>query len=357
MTSFGGFGSRFDLVPAEVTRRVGRIDRAAGRADLYRQQFPRLLEALRDRAQIESVEASSAIEGVMAPRARAEAVVRDKSATPRNRSEAELRGYSNALSYVLDEANAESRITVGLVLHLHRLLYQPANVVRAGQFKTPDNLVVEPDASGVRQVRFTPVVASLTPQAVANLVDLYEDVLRRGVNHPLILVAAFALDFTVIHPFADGNGRVSRLLTNLLLDRNGYDVVRYVSIERQIETTKDRYYDALLASTRGWHEAQQNIWPWATYFVETVEAAYDALVEYAEEERTRGSKQERVRRYLEEHARQSFTMRDLRQALPGISDSTMRVVLHRLRDEGLVAATAGRSARWSWRGDLDRGRA
>jgi Fic family protein len=356
MSSFEGLGARFDPVPAVVARRLGRIDRAAGQADLYRQQLPRLLEALQDRARIDSVEASSAIEGIVAPHARAEALVRNTAAAPRNRTEAELRGYSNALTYVFHDAANEPRLTVGLILHLHRLLYEPAGLVGAGQFKTADNVVVERDPAGGGQVRFTPVSAARTPQAMAELVDSYEEVLARQVHHPLVLVAGFALDFTVIHPFADGNGRVSRLLTNLLLDRQGYDVGHYVSVERQIERTKDRYYDVFLASTQGWHEGRHDVWPWARYFVETVDTAYSAFVAHAEEERARGSKQDRVRRYLEKHAHASFTMRDLRQALPGISDSTMRVVLHQLRDQGLVAASAGRSAQWSWRGPLPRRR-
>lgn len=350
MSSFSGFGARLELVPAEVVRKLGLIDHAAGRADLYRSQLPRLLEALRDRAQVESVEASSAIEGVIAPHARAEAVVRNPQEVPRNRNEAELRGYSNALTYVFNQAVSEPHLTVGLILHLHRLLYEPAGVVGAGQFKTADNLVVEPDSAGGRRIRFVPASAAKTPSAVANLVDLYEEVLRRGAHHNLILVSAFILDFTVIHPFSDGNGRVSRLLANLLLTRNGYDVGRYVSVERQIERTKERYYAALQTSTTGWHEDTHDIWPWTRYFVDVVDLVYQGFVARAEEERTRGSKQERVRRYLQEHARQGFTMRDLREALPGISDATMRVVLHQLRDEGLVEATSGRSARWSWRG-------
>lgn len=356
MTSFDGLGARLDPVPADVTRRLGRIDRAAGRADLYRQQLPRLLDALRDRARVDSVEASSAIEGVVAPHARAEAMVRDATAAPRNRTEEELRGYSNALSYVFNEATNDPRIAVGLVVHLHRVLYEPAGLAGAGQFKSADNVVIDRDAATGRRVRFQPVSARETPQTVADVVDRYEEVAARGTHHPVILVAAFALDVTVIHPFADGNGRVSRLLINLLLDRCGYDVGRYVSIERQIERTKDRYYDALLASTHGWHDVAHDIWPWTSYFVETLEATYDVFAEHAEEERSRGSKQERVRRYLEEHARETFTMRDLRQALPGISDATLRLVLHRLRDDGLVSASAGRSARWKWSGPEQRTR-
>lgn len=350
MTSFSGFGSCLNPVPAEVVRHLGQIDRLAGQSDLYRQQLPRLLEALRDRARVESVEASSAIEGVVAPHARAEAVVRDPAEVPRNRSEAELRGYSNALTFAFEVSRGEQRLTVGAILHLHRLLYEAAGVVGAGQFKTADNVVIDREADAVRRVRFRPVPAAATPQAMRDLVDMYEEVDRSETHHPLIIIAAFVLDLTVIHPFADGNGRVSRLVTNLLLERAGYDVGRYVSVERETERTKERYYATLLASTAGWHEGSHVPWPWIGYFVETVEAVFQRFRGHADAERSRGSKQDRVRRHLEAHGDRSFTMEDLRVALPGISDATMRVVLRDLRQEGLVAASTGRGARWTWVG-------
>ena len=349
MTSFDGFGTRFDLVPAEVAFRLGTIERLAGQADLYRQQMPRLLDVLRDRARVESVEASSAIEGVTAPHARAEAVIRDPDERPRNRSEAELKGYSNALSYAFDRSNSEPVLNVGFILHLHRLLYEPAGVSGAGQFKSADNIVIERDDSGQRSVRFTPVSAARTPSAVGELIGVYEDSIQRSVHHPLLLIAGFVLDFTVIHPFGDGNGRVSRLLTNFLLDRSGYDVGRYVSVERAIERTKERYYDTLLASTRRWHEGDHDVWPWASYFVEILLTTYEAFAAHAEDERSHGSKQERVRDHLERHSAKEFSLADLRRALPGISDATLRLVLRQLRDQGLVTTTTGRSATWKWK--------
>jgi Fic family protein len=349
MTSFAGFGERFDPVPAEVAMRLRKIDRAAGRGDLLRQQAPGFLEVLRERAQVESVEASSAIEGVTAPHRRAEIVIRDQSALPRNRSEEELRGYSNALRYIFDRAADESHLSVGLLLHLHRLLYEPTGLVGAGQFKTRDNLVVGRSPDGKRETRFTPVSAAATPSMVAELAGIYENVVERGVHHPIVLIAGFALDFTVIHPFADGNGRVSRLLINHLLDRSGYDVCRYESIERHIEQTKDRYYDVLLASTHDWHDGTHDVWPWTRYLIEIVESAYETFVDRTEQAGFEMSKPERVRQYLQKHGHQSFSIQDLRHALPGVSDSTIRAVLHQLRDQGLVTATTGRSATWRWR--------
>jgi Fic family protein len=347
MSSFQRLGTGLGPVPGEIVAKLGRVDRAAGQAELYRRQLPGLLEHLRDNARVESVEASSAIEGVTAPHARAAAVIRNPEEQPRNRSEAELRGYSNALSYVFGEGWSERGVSVGAILHLHRLLYEPSGVLGAGQFKSADNVVIERDTSGRRKVRFHPVSAAQTPAATRALVDGYADVLNRQEHHPLIVVAAFVLDFTIVHPFADGNGRVSRLLTNLLLGHHGYDAGRYVSLERQIERTQERYYAALHASTVGWHEGEHTVWPWIGYFTDVLETVYERFVRHAEEVRSRGSKVERVRRHLEAHASRSFTMADLRSALPGISDATIRVVLNELRRDGLVQATSGRSARWT----------
>lgn len=348
MSSFASLGARLSPVPGELVAKLGLVDRSAGQAELYRRQMPGLLDHLRDNARVESVEASSAIEGVTAPHARAEAVIRDPDEAPRNRSEAELRGYSNALTYVFDEGWPEGRVSVGMILHLHRLLYEPTGLVGAGQFKTADNVVIEHDGSGRRRVRFHPVTAAQTPAATKALVESYDDVLARDEHHPLIIVAGFVLDFTVIHPFADGNGRVSRLLTNLLLGHHGYDAGRYVSLERQIERTQQRYYAALHASTVGWHDGEHNVWPWIGYFVDVLAVVYGRFVDRAEQERSRGSKAERVRRHLEQHANRSFTMADLRSALPGVSDATIKLVLHELRREGHIEATTGRDARWTW---------
>ena len=349
ITSFYGLGERLDPVPATVVGRLGHIDRWSGQADLYRQQLPKLLEALRKRAQIESTEASSAIEGVSAPHARAEAIVADPSQKPQNRSEQELRGYSDALTYIFTEAVMEQAISRGLIFHLHRLLFAPTGDLGAGQIKTSDNVVVERQAAGLRTVRFRPVPASQADQALENLVGGYNDALERGIHHPLILTAAFDLDFTVIHPFADGNGRVSRLLIGLLLARSGYDVGKYVSIERLFESTEDAYYGGLLTSTEGWHENQHDPWPWIAYLIEIIESAYQRFVSYAEAERTHGTKAARVRRYIEEHAEGQIDMASMRIALPGISDRTLQKVVHEMRDAGLIQATSsGRLAQWRW---------
>lgn len=294
------------------------------------------------------MKSSSAIEGVVAGVGRATMMVDEPAAVPHNRSEAELRGYSNALSYVFDEAANEAALSIGVILHLHRMLFEPTGVVGAGQMKTADNLVVDRLPDGARHVRFTPVSAAETPQAVSDLVAGYTDTVQRGIHEPLVAICAAVLDFTIIHPFSDGNGRVSRLLLNLLLSQAGYDVGRYVSLEKLIEQSKERYYDTLLRSTEGWEAGAHRVWPAISYLIEVIEQAYDRFVHFAEVERTTGSKRERVRAYLDAHGSRSFSISEIRQAVPGVSEATIRLVLHELRDEGRIVGAVGRGARWQW---------
>jgi Fic family protein len=269
-------------------------------------------------------------------------------AAPRTRSEAELRGYSNAQTYVFDEAAREPHWTVRVSLHLHRMLYEPTGAVGAGQFKTADNLVVERRPDGERMAPFRPVSAARTPQAMSELVDSYNDSVDRGTHDPLLLICGAVLDFSVIHPFADGNGRVSRLLFNLLLAQAGFDVGRYVSLERVIEQNKERYYDVLLASTHGWQEGSHTVWPAVSYMVQVIEQCYTRFVQFADVERAVGSKRERVRRFLDEYGTRSFSMAELTRALPGVSQATIRLVLNEMRNQGTVIASSGRGARWQW---------
>lgn len=344
MTSFYGLGERLAPVPPNIVVQLGRIHHHAGAAELYHQQFPGLLTQLRRGARVESAEASSAIEGIVIPHSRAEAIVNRPAEQPRNRSEEEVRGYANALTYLFEQANAERWPKVGLIQHLHRLLYEPTGAVGTGIFKTADNEVIERTQTG-RIVRFQPVSAKETPGAVKDLVDSYQATVTGGGCDVLIAIGAFIIDFLVIHPFADGNGRVSRLLTNYLLDREGYDVGRYVSLERLTKDAENRYYDALLASTHGWHDNEHDVWPWLRLFLDILATAYVRFASRADEERGRGTKSQRVRSYVLEQAPQEFSLSEVAHHL-GVSQQTVRAMLQTMRDEGMVRAGQGRGARW-----------
>ncbi len=343
MTSFYGLGERLGPVPSMVVRWLRQVDLAAGKAEQYRDQLPGLLTSLRTHAQIESVTASSALEGITAPPPRAEAMVRNLSEEPRNRSEGELRGYRNALTHLFDSEQREPWPTVPMILGVHRTLYEPTGAIGGGQLKTADNRVVE-QATG--RIRFEAVPAALTPAVLQDVAESFRATREREDAHPVILIGAFVLDFLVVHPFADGNGRVSRLLTNYLLDRDGYDVGKFVSLEKMVKEREGRYYDSLLASTHGWERNENDLWPWLGFFVETLASAYQAFMARTEEERGRGQKSERVRRFVLEQAPTSFSIADIQKAVSGVSPQTVRLVLNGLRDEGLLSVGKGRGARW-----------
>jgi Fic family protein len=307
--------------------------------------MPGLLDTLAQYARVASVMTSSAIEGVVvADSTRAEGIIRGRVQILRNRSEKELAGYRDALDHLLREDWRP--LNTGLLLHLHRLLFAhtPSG---GGSFKSQDNLVVDRAADGTSTVRFKPVPASDTGFHVHELIEHYRDAVVRREHHPVLLTGLFVLDLLVIHPFEDGNGRVARALTNALLSDAGYDVVRYVSLEQAIAESVDAYYQALLDSTHGWHDGQADPWPWLSYFVKVLAGTYADFAQRAAAGRSDGTKQERVREYVLRHAPSVFRVSDIRAALPGISDPTIRMVLAGLREDGAVAAEGtGRSAAW-----------
>ncbi|HEX5946277.1 MAG TPA: Fic family protein [Acidimicrobiales bacterium] len=342
--NFIDLATRLAEVPGPVVSRLRQVDRGAGREDLYADQAPGLLDQLATRARVESVTASSAIEGVVVEPGRASRILAGQVSRLGNRSEQELAGYRDALDHLWTDDPGE--LTVGLILHLHRLLFARTESP-GGRLKDEDNLVVDIDESGVRTVRFRPVSARETPYHLEELVTRYGEAQRSGLHHPVLLVGMFALDLSIIHPFTDGNGRVLRVLTNYLLVRSGYSVTRYVSLEQLLHDDRDRYYDALAASTTGWSRDESNVWPWLDFFVEKLELAYRIFEAQATAARGTGTKQDRVREHIRRHAPASFAMADLRAALPGISDVTIRLVLAELRSAGEIAPDGtGRSTRW-----------
>lgn len=332
-------------VPGDVVTVLRRVDLAAGAEARYADQLPQLLDALRQQARIESITASSAIEGVHVDEARVPRLVSGSADRFRNRSEAELAGYTAAL----DHLNAEDpgELTVGLVLHVHRLLFSHCEG-QGGAFKTEDDLVVDRLPDGTRTVRFEPVGWRETPHFVEELVIRTSAALRDGTHHPLLVTAAFALDFLCIHPFGDGNGRVARLLSAHLLQQSGYGVGRYVSIEQLIYEAKDGYYDNLAQSTLGWFDdGAHDVWPWTRYLLGRLDEAYIRFGARVAADTSGGTKQDRVRDFVLLHASVSFTIGDIRRALPGVSDNTIRLVLAELKRDGQITNDGtGRSATW-----------
>jgi Fic family protein len=337
--------STLDPVPGGIVSLLRRIDIAAGAEARHVDQLPQLLGALQEQARIESVAASSAIEGVHVAHARVPNLVSGNPQRIRNRSEAEFAGYSAALDYLAQRDPGE--LTVGLVVHLHRLLFSFTDG-RGGHFTAEDNVVIDRHPDGNTSTRSTPVAWEETPFYMDELVARTNTALRDNETHPLLIVAAYALDLLCIHPFADGNGRVARLATTHLLQRSGYGVGKYVSVEQLIYETRDEHYQALAASTTGWFDdGQHTVWPWADYLLGRLDAAYTRFGTRVAAVTGGGTKQDRVRDFVLLHAPTPFTIADIRRSVPGISDNTIRLVLAELRDQRLIANDGtGRSASW-----------
>lgn len=320
------------------------IDTAKGRQGLYEDQLPELLAQLSEDARIASITASNAIEGVVVEGARAEQIV-EGSRRFRNRNEREFAGYRDAIDGLVRQEVSE-HLDVPFVLHLHRLLFAHSGG-RGGHLKSDQNLIVSYE-SGSRETVFEPTPPGETEFQLSELLARYEAAKQDRTAHPLILTAAFVLDFLAIHPVADGNGRLARLLTTHELLDSDYRVARYVSVEQHIYESKNSYYRALYESQRGWHQAEHTIWPWITYFCAILASAYEDFEKRVAAARSQsGNKRERVREHVLEHAPGEFRRRDVERALPGISDATVRLVLAELREEGKIEARgAGRGARW-----------
>ena len=316
-----------------------------GKEALFKQQSPQVLQALRESALIQSTESSNRIEGVVAPPQRIRDLVA-KRTQPANRSEQEIAGYRDVLSTIHTNF-ADVQLAPNLVLQLHRDLFQfvPGG---GGRWKATDNDITETRADGTKVVRFKPLAAHLTPDAMARLHDGYRKKLDAGTVEPLLLIPAYVLDFLCIHPFADGNGRMARLLSLLLLYQAGYEVGRYISLETMIEETKEGYYDSLYASSQGWHEGQHSLVPWWEYFVGVmlVKAYREFEDRVGVTSARRGAKRDMIRDAVKRLPTR-FRYADLERALPAVSRPTIARALRGLRAEGAIRCVKpGRDATW-----------
>jgi Fic family protein len=342
MSSFDGDWWERQRIALGIAGQLTAIGALRGRAELHEQQAPQVLNVLRQVALIQSTESSNRIEGITVPEARLRSLVAEKS-RPRNRSEAEVAGYRDVLATIHASAR-DIPVRPSVIRQLHRDLFQYASAP-GGIWKAADNLIATVRPDGTREVRFVPVPAVRTEEAMSRLCDGYAE--RAGTIEPLLLIPAFVLDFLCIHPFTDGNGRMARLLTLLLLYQHGYSVGRFISLERVIEESKESYYDALYASSQGWHEGLHDSGPWWSYWLGTILAAYREF-----EERAglltgrRGAKTELVLDAIRRMPGE-FTIRDLRRVLPDVSIDMIRKLLAHERQKGRLACSRrGPSAVW-----------
>lgn len=345
MYTFRTLDKQIGLVPAATARALGAIDAGRGREEAFRLQRPQVLETLVEIARIQSTEASNAIEGIAAPRGRIEALVAERT-EPRNRPEAEIAGYRRALDTIHASAD-HIPFKQSVVEQFHRDLYRYTSAP-AGQWKTVENSITETLAGGTVRVRFQTVAAAETPAAMDELHERFLAQREAGEHHPLLLIGCYVFDFLAIHPFRDGNGRIARLLTLLLLYQAGYSVGRYVSIERLTRDSGQSYYDALEAAGHGWHRGDHDIWPWLEYLLGILTATYREFEERASLlAKGRGAKTAAIEEFVRSNVADEFTIAEVREASLGASDSLIGKVLARLRDEGAIDSLGtGRSARW-----------
>ena len=330
---------------------LGECMEARGKQDLWIRQKPEVLEVLRDQATIQSVESSNRIEGVTVAANRLRPLVFGK-AKPRDRPEEELAGYRAALAWIFSRQNRVA-MNPAVILRLHALaqggthaLASGGNRGDAGEWKKRDSEIIEILPNGERRVRFVAVSAKKTPAAVDRLCHQYRDATGNGHLPPLLSIATLIFDFLCIHPFRDGNGRVSRLTTSLVLQSHGFEVARYVSLERLIEESKDEYYRVLELCSRGWHEGKNEIIPWWNYFLGLLRNAYKEFARQLEMAGARPAKSELVRQTVLAQV-ERFTLADMAAQLPAVSPALIRKVLTELKQARRVRlAGLGRGAIW-----------
>jgi len=309
------------------------IHEARGKQALYVKQKPSELEKLVEIAKIQSTEASNAIEGIRTTNTRLKQLMSDKT-IPHNRDEKEIAGYRDALN-VVHESFAYIPLQVNYILQLHGMLLSQTDTGYGGHFKNVQNYISATDNTGNCITLFTPLSPFETPLAMENLCNEYNRIIGEGKIDPLLVIPIFIHDFLCIHPFIDGNGRMSRLLTTLLLYRNGYDVGRYISLEAKIAKNKDAYYDALYASQQNWHEEKDDPVPFIKYLLGTIVAAYKDLENRVSLVSDAESSEDIVRNAVQNMIGK-FTKSDLRMLIPSVGEKTLELYVKRLCDKGEI---------------------
>lgn len=347
MRSFQDPEKTFAGMPASLSAVLKRVDRASGRQQLYEDQLPELLKGLAAQTKVESIRASNAIEGVEVAADRAEQLAGANPPRFRNRSEKEFAGYADALNALMQTDDLEP-LTVPRLLEFHRQMLAHTDG-RGGFLKQEDNRIAGPDPAGGRRIIFEPPAWQFTEGLTVSLCEAYQEALEDEIVHPLVALSAFILDLLAIHPVVDGNGRMSRLATTHELLRLDYGVARYVSVEQRVFETKNAYYTALEQSQRGWHDGEHSIWPWTEYLIAVLDQSYEDFENRVATSRGQAgtNKRGRVRHWVLNEAPSEFRLRDVRKAVPGVSDPTIRRVLRELREEGqLMSEGTGLGGRW-----------
>lgn len=333
------------LLTPEIVKKLTLISEYKGEQRLFIEAHKDELKELVEIAKIQSTEASNRIEGIFTADDRLKNLVQEKT-TPRNRDESEIAGYRDVLN-IIHENYDYIPINANYFLQLHRDLYKFVGNVDGGVFKTGDNIIQEEDDKGNKKVRFRPVPAWETAESIDALCEAYRD--AKGDVDPLILNAMFILDFLCIHPFNDGNGRMSRLLTLLLLYQSDYIVGKYISIEKIIEESKEMYYEVLQDSSLNWHENENDYKPFVNYMLGVIVNAYKEFGSRVELVTNPNlSKSDRIREIIKNHIG-TITKSELLEMNPDISDTTVqRTLAELLKNNEIKKIGGGRYTKYTW---------
>ena len=318
---------------SELLGLIAAIYKEAGKQEMYLKQRPEELEKLVDIAKIQSTESSNAIEGIVTTNTRIKQLVNEKT-TPKNRDEQEIAGYRDVLNIIHKSFDAIP-INTNYILQLHKILYSHMNNPLAGKTKNVQNYISASYGNGIMETIFTPLDPFETPSALESICNEFNRVIGNNDLEPLIAIPIFIHDFLCIHPFNDGNGRMSRLLTTLLLYRSGFYVGKYISLEAKIAKNKDLYYDSLNESQNGWHEGKEDVVPFIKYFLGTILSAYKDFEDRFSLVETKLSAYETVRRATMNKIGK-FTKQDIIELCPSLSISSIEGALRKLVDEGEI---------------------
>jgi len=344
MNTFLQFQQGLKELPLATSWMLNDIAEMKGRQQLFTQQSPQKLKVLREHAMIESAVSSNRIEGVRIEDKRIGTVVFGRN-NLKDRNEEEIRGYRQALD-MIHARSAQMTLDEKVVLELHRL--SRGEIWDAGKLKEKDGDIIETYPDGRQRVRFKTVSAAATPEYLARLLALYRELTRNKVVPPLLALAAFNLDFLCIHPFRDGNGRVSRLLLLLELYHHGFEAGRYISVEKAIEDTKEQYYETLELSSQGWHEGKHDPWHYINYLLFVIKTVYKEFESRVEGMSSpKGAKTEMILSAIEAMPG-PFSLRELETQCHSVSRDMIRMVLKQGKADGSLSCE-GRGPGSLWR--------
>ena len=316
---------------SDILGYIAATYKEAGKQELYLKQRPDELEKLVEIAKIQSTETSNAIEGIVTTNTRVRQLVEEKT-TPKNRNEQEIAGYRDVLNIIHESFDAIP-ITRNYILQLHKIMYGHMNNPMAGQTKNVQNYISASYPDGHTEILFTPLPPYETPEALDRICEEYNRVIGNFELEPLIVIPIFIHDFLCIHPFNDGNGRMSRLLTTLLLYRSGFYVGKYISLEAKIAKDKDLYYQALGQAQLGWHEGTEDAVPFIKYILSTILAAYKDFGDRFAIVEEKLPAIDMVRKAAENKIGR-FTKQDIRELCPSLSVSTIEGALRKMVSAG-----------------------